>query len=508
MRRLAASIRLSALTDTTNSPRIQERGIKAYVTSHPDSRIDFWFKETDVSGEIPIAEREVGVLFTDEMLDQWDGIIGWRLDRLFRDQLDYLLWVRDIGKEYGKFIVDAEDGVDSSTPAGRRILNQRAEAAQYERERIAERRGNAQVLIRQEARYGGGPIPFGLRKAPIIDDDGITVGWNLELHEPYAAEARSWVERIRAGESANSIAVDLNRRNIPTSQDAQRILSGKAPRGAKWTAANLLRYLRSPALKGYVLNYPKKGEPRRPPTIVYGDDGHPIRRAAIIDDETWDELQESIKNVGKGGTTGLSAKASTLLLGVAHCGLCGGRLHSEIKHIRTGKPGRLYYYGCQNTHYRGCKARLIPRDELDDRVNEAMFALREVWPSKITRSHGDTRERRLKEIGTAMAELTQDQFVRGNLRPDYKEVMESLEAEYNRVRVEAPPPSVERETPIDETLADMYDRATLAERRSIMHQLGFTFRVYRDDADQLHISDVAFSKTAKLRITLPAGFTL
>jgi hypothetical protein len=137
-----------------------------------------------------------------------------------------------------------------------------------------------------------------------------------------------------------------------------------------------------------------------------------------------------------------------------------------------------------------------------------MWNLREIRPSKVTRSHGDTRERMLKEIGNAITALNQNQFVLGNPRPDFKEVRENLEAEYDRVRSEPPPPSVEETQPIDETLGDIYDRSTLAGRRSIMQQLGFTFRVYRDDAGQLHISDLAFSKTAKLRITLPDGFEL
>jgi hypothetical protein len=61
---------------------------------------------------------------------------------------------------------------------------------------------------------------------------------------------------------------------------------------------------------------------------------------------------------------------------------------------------------------------------------------------------------------------------------------------------------------MDETLGEIYDRATLAGRRTLMQQMGFTFRVYRDANNELHFSDVGFSKTAKLRITLPEGFTL
>jgi len=488
VRRLVASVRISHDTATTNSPRTQRADIKACVAEHPGDRIDFWTEDLDMSGGIPIADRPgIGPFLQEDRLDDWDGIIGCRLDRLFRDQLDFLLWVRDIGEKYGKFILDAEDGTDSSTIAGRRILNQRAEAAQYERERMAANRSRAAREIRQEARYGGGPIPFGLKPeryetGEFKDNGDPEYAFRLVEHPSYADEVRSIVKRIIAGESANSIALDMNRRGVPTSRNAQRIIEGKEPTGALWAASALLRYLRSPSLKGYVLNYPKKGQTGKP-TIVYGHDGLPVRRTAILDDATWQAVQDVIKNAGDGRATGRRSNAATLLLGVAKCGECGGSLHSD----QRSKPGGKRYYGCQNNHYRGCTARLIPMRELDDRVSQAIMAVGDEPVIEIKRGHGNERERKLAEVGQAIIDLTTDRYAHGIIRPNYDEMLASLQAEESRLRAEPPEPSEEKKIPTGETIGHLWQRLDIQARRTFLQGTGLQLFVSRDECDQLLI---------------------
>jgi site-specific DNA recombinase len=296
----------------------------------------------------------------------------------------------------------------------------------------------------------------------------------------------------------------MNKRGVPTSRNAQRIIEGKEPADALWAASALLRYLRSPALKGYVLNYPKKGQTGKP-TIVYGRDGLPVRRTAILDDDTWQAVQDVIKNAGSGRVSGRRSNAATLLLGIAKCGECGGSLHSD----QRSKPGGKRYYGCQNNHYRGCTAKLIPMDQLDDRVNWAfMSAWHDHDVIEVKRSHGDTRERQLREIGQAIIDLTTDRYARGIIRPNYDELLASLQYQEAEMRSSPPPPSVEEEKPTGETIGELYERMDLAGRRSLMQQMGFTFRVYRDADNKLHISDVQLRTGAKLKISLPDNITL
>jgi site-specific DNA recombinase len=477
VRRLIASIRLSKDRDTTNSPATQRADIEDWVAEHPDNRIDYWTEDLDVSGGIPMADRPgIGPFLAEERLGDWDGIIGYRMDRLFRNQLDFLLWVRDLGDVHAKVVIDVEDGTDTSTPAGRRTLNDRVQAADYERQRMVERRSKAAKRIRLDGRYGGGPTPFGLKRQRA---EG---GWILVEHKPYADEARDIARRIIAGESANSIVLDMNKRGIPTSRNAQRIIEGKEPTDALWAASALLRYLRSPALKGYVLNYPKKGEMGKP-TIVYGRDGLPVRRTAILDDATWEAVQDVIKNAGDGRITGRRSNAATMLLGVAKCGECGGSLHSD----QRTKPGGKRYYGCQNRHYRGCRARVIPMTQLDDFVSARILDVGDQPVIEIKRGHGNERERKLAEIGQAIIDLNEDQFMRGIIRPNFDEMLASLRAEHDRLRAMPPEPSHEEQIPTGETIGQLWGRLDAQGRRAFLQGTGLRLFVSRDESDQLHI---------------------
>jgi site-specific DNA recombinase len=435
-KRLLAIIRLSKDRDTTNSPAGQRSDIEDYTLETGDIIVG-WVEEIDVSGGIPIRERpEAGPWLAEDRLDEWDGIIGSRLDRLFRSQLDYLLWVRDFCDQHDKIIIDVEGGIDTSTPQGRRELNNRAQMADYERQRIAENRGKAQKRIRLDARYGGGPVPFGYKK------ERIEGGWILVIYEPHREIIIDMVDRILAGESANAICVDFNERGIPSSTDAQRILNGKQPKGIKWETTQMLRLLRSPALKGVVMNYPKKGEKWTRPVPVIGRDGMPVRRQALIEDDTWDKLQEMIKPEDR---SYYRANAATLLLGVAFCGECSGALHSERKTGRDRIKQRRYY-GCAERHYGNCKARLIPMEELDQAVNDAIMAIgnQDDYDTKRAKSNGN-RERKIREIGEAIVELTTERFVRNVMRPNYDDLMANLQAEQERLRIEPEPePEPER----------------------------------------------------------------
>lgn len=494
--RLIANIRLSHDTETTNAPEVQRADIQDYAEEF-GHRVVAWTEDMDVSGAIPIRNREgIGPWLAEDRLDEWDGLIGARLDRLFRDQLDFLLWCRDFGDKYGKIIIDVEEGIDTSTRAGRRALNHRAETAEEYRMSIVINRGKAQKRIRQEARYGGGLIPFGYKSERYIAGeraDGRTrYAHRLLLHEPYAKEMRAVVARILAGESANSICTDLNNRHVPTSRDAQRILQGKSSLGGVWQTNQLLRMLRSPALKGYVLNHPKKGQTGEP-QIVRGPDGMPIRRPALIDDDTWTELQAELGKRGTGRKAGPRINAATLLLRVAYCGECGRNLHSESK----GGRGKIRsYYGCSGRHYHGCTARMIPMDTLDNIVHAVVLSANDPEVDTVKELKtvtGNERDAKLGEVGQAIADLNDEYYVRRAIkRPDFDSMLAKLQAEYARLE------SLDEEETKTEwlpmgpgyTYADLWRQLDTQQRRRFLMRMGLRLFVTRDANDKISITRV------------------
>ncbi len=419
MRRLIASVRLSRDTDVTNSPATQRADIEDWIADHPGNVVVAWTEDLDTSGAMPIRARPgIGPYLAASKLSEWDGIIGYRLDRLFRSQLDFLLWVRDIGEEHEKVIVDIEDGADTSTPEGKRRLNDRARDADYERQRMVERRTKAAKRIRLEGRWNGGLVPFGY-----VAERHPEKGWQLVPHPQHAPVVRRMAQDLLDGRSLNYISAWLNAEGIPSSTDVTRTRYGnKAARGNGWKPGSVRAKLRNPAITG-VTTY--RGE------IVRNADGKPVKRAEpIIDAATHARVKEVLARPG--GRHG-GDRPSRMLLHIAYCALCEGLLYGK-------RNARNAYYQCVNTtpargSHERCTVRMMRVDELesavDDAVMESLGWVPEMEPTSNNPAGG--RDEKLAEIGQAIADLTTERYVQGVVRKNYDSVMAGLQAEHDRL---------------------------------------------------------------------------
>jgi DNA invertase Pin-like site-specific DNA recombinase len=55
-----------------------------------------------------------------EFLDEWDVLIIYKLDRGFRNHLDFVTFYHEFCERYGKKIISVgEEGLDMSAPMGR-----------------------------------------------------------------------------------------------------------------------------------------------------------------------------------------------------------------------------------------------------------------------------------------------------------------------------------------------------------------------------------------------------
>lgn len=434
--RLLAAIRLSNLTDTTTSPATQRDEIIEYADEH-NHEIVAWTEDLDVSGGVPIRDRPgVGPWLAEDKLEQWDAIIGHRLDRLFRSQLDFLLWVRDFGERHNKIIIDVEGGIDTSTRAGKRELNHRAEAAENERERAAERRARAAKRMRLLGHWGGAKVPFGYRPVKVIDpEDDSRHWWELEP-DPEHRKTVEWVaDQVIAGRSVTSLCTELNERGVPTAGDAERIRRGRQPKGAKWKLNILMHVLRSPVLTGHVLAYPDGRN--KPGILVLGKDGMPVRRKPLISDEKWQALQEALKSMPQ-----QRRHDRAPLTGVTLCALCGSAMHAHRQ-----RPGREYYL-CSGRQYDGCRARGVRMEALEAAVDES-FTVEFGSRRKLDRrwQPGDDHSAAKAKVGQQIAELNEERFVRGVKRPDFGATLAKLTARYDEL--DAMPAKPGKWVPVD-----------------------------------------------------------
>src|ERR1700736_2150096 len=128
------------------------------------------------------------------------GVIVAKLDRLTRSVKD-LCELLELFERRGVALISVAESLDTSSAAGRLVMNIMAAVSQWEREAIGERTRDAlEHKRRQRERVGN--IAFGYRLAP----DGVHV-------EPDDAEQAS-IAAIRAlranGRTLRQIAVDLN----------------------------------------------------------------------------------------------------------------------------------------------------------------------------------------------------------------------------------------------------------------------------------------------------------
>jgi site-specific DNA recombinase len=425
--------RLSHMTDATTHLVTETETIDEYVKR---KNIKVWAEaeDLDVSGGKPIGERpKVGKLLSLEFLDEWDVLILYKLDRGFRNHLDFVTFYHEFCERYGKQIVSVgEEGLDMSTNMGRMFAGVLVQFAEWELHTISERRTKAMSVMRREARYPGGPYPFGYE--PYQDGPY----WYLRPHPVYAKEVEQMALALVSGKATVSIASDLNARGIPTVK-AQQAKPGKT---YTWTAETVRHILSGDQIRGYVMHSPDWR--KVPPVRVVGADGEFVRRGPLIDDELWFKVQE-VLTANARPKSGIRFGAS-LLLRVGFCGYCGGTLHRVNRNFPGGlgskfPEGKEYrYYFCQNrrSELKGSQQKCdklgsVPQEALDDAVSAKLVEV--IGGYELTEKRlieGDDHTATLKRIGMQIADLTTQHYVNNGV-PDFHTRMAELEAEHARV---------------------------------------------------------------------------
>jgi DNA invertase Pin-like site-specific DNA recombinase len=133
------------------------------------------------------------------------AVVGWKLDRLFRDAADCLNVTREWDRR-GVALHLADLGgqaVDTSSAMGRFFLTVMADAAEMERNQVRERTSAALRHKAEKGEFTGGEAPYGSRLAA----DGVRLE-KVEVEQRVIREAR----RLRAsGLSLRAVAGELGR---------------------------------------------------------------------------------------------------------------------------------------------------------------------------------------------------------------------------------------------------------------------------------------------------------
>lgn len=482
--------RLSRLTEVTTHLETEAESIEEYVR-RKNILVVAETEDLDVSGGKPIKERPgIGPWLTPDHLDEWDILIFYKLDRGFRNHLDFLLFYHEFCTVHGKAIVCVAQDIDMTTRMGKRFASDLVQFAEWELEEIRQRRSAAAVRIRKAARWNGGSFSFGYEPYK----DGST--WYIRPHPVYRKEVIWMAETVVAGNSPGSVARMLNERKIPTTRDIQNAFFGRPVRGYEWTRASVFEILRSDRIRGYVLHHTK--EDRDHPIRVVDDEGSWVRREPLIDDELWFKIQAALDAASK-PKSGVRTMGS-MLLQVAFCGYCGGALHATTA---TRPDGLVYhYYIC-----RKCKqSAMVRRGTLNEAVADALLGT--VGGCELTAKRilaGNDHTETLARIGMKIADLTTQHYVHGGVDKFHAKMAE-LEAEHERIsNLPTEKPKVRR-VGTGKTFRQWWEEADEEQRHSYLKGAGVSALVVRaEDYQQVMRFDRSTDTADDLVLDIPTN---
>ncbi|MGO9083259.1 MAG: recombinase family protein [Streptosporangiaceae bacterium] len=433
--RVLGAVRLSAMTDETTSPERQREAIGHTAAARGDKVIHIT-EDLDVSGAVsPFDRDDLGPWLTEPAtISAWDVLIVAKLDRLSRStsDLDRLVkWCL----AHGKVLVSVSESIDIATSTGRLFVKFLALFAEFERERISERRSEAAATLRQSARWGGGRVPYGYAA------EGNGHGYVLVPDPAEQAVVQRAAAEAIGGKSVTAVCAGLKHDGIQSQ-------SGKA-----WKTSVLLRILRSPVIRGYLVS---DGE------IVRDSDGMPVQREGLIDDGTWRALQRALDANSSPGSGSNSDAA--LLLQVAFCA-CGAPMY-QMNKKGTGQR----YYRCATARAGGsCTGRSVRMNVLEELVTGTLLDAAGTVPmqERIVIPAED-HQAELAKVTEQLAGL-QDQFMRDKLSAEIFATMAG-KLETRQKRLGALPATPERVVmvPTGQTFGEHWSGLTDAGRHAFL----------------------------------------
>jgi site-specific DNA recombinase len=221
--------------------------------------------------------------------------------------------------------------------------------AQYERELIAERTRHKVHAARRKGKFTGGTLPLGYDRDP--------KGGRLVVNKVEAERVREIFRVFLKNPSVPELAADLNRRGWTLKQWETK--KGRTYGGGRFTKFNLQRLLQNPVYIGKVL---LKGSL------------HDGEHEAIIDEVTWQRVQEALSN-GRRGPQRRSSRSPNMLAGLLYCRPSG----YAMTPVFTQKgPTRYRYYLCGKAHRDGwasCPTKSVPAREIESFVVDQIRAI-------------------------------------------------------------------------------------------------------------------------------------
>lgn len=366
------------LNQDFNSLDAQRDSGEAYVRSQtgegwtllPDQYDDGGF--TGANMDRPALRR----LLADVQAKKVDCIVVYKVDRLSRS-------IRDFGKimevleKHGAMFVSVTQQFNTTTSLGRLTLNILLSFAQFEREIISERTRDKQILARKRGKWTGGHLPLGYDL-----EDG-----KLVVNEDEAARVHQVFEWYLEGNSVHGIVAKCEGLGWQHKQWATK--EGKTFGGHPMRKCHVYTILANPLYAARI---------RAADEIVAAT--HP----RIVDDNTFDLVQQKLKENTRNPGGEHRLKLEALLRGLLYCSCCGSAMSPSYA---SSKNRRYRYYVCLRTMQKkgdGCTTRAVSAPLVEEAVIESVRRF-SMTPEVVEAIGRAARQRLTEELGRHREEL-------------------------------------------------------------------------------------------------------
>ena len=251
-------------------------------------------------------------LLDDVAAGKVDIILLYKIDRLTRSLADFAKIVEVLDAADASF-VSITQSFNTTTSMGRLTLNMLLSFAQFEREVTGERICDKIAASKRRGMWMGGSVPTGY----LVKDR------KLVVNEPQAEAVRYIMQRYLELGSVVELIDDLGRRGYRT--ELKISVVGNESGGGSYTRGMLYRLLTNLVYRGLAVH---KGH------------SHPGEHEAIVSQELWDKVQQTLAERTQGHSRRMKAKDPSLLVGLLADG--EGRAMTP-SHSVKGKVRYRYY---------------------------------------------------------------------------------------------------------------------------------------------------------------------
>lgn len=326
-------------TDEDHQPyslEAQAERLGAYVKSQDGWELTRHFTDqaSGASTERPGLQRAL----TEARAGRFDLLLVYRVDRFSRSVRGLAQLLEDLDTA-GVAFRSATEPFDTTTPAGRMMVQMLGVFAEFERATIVDRVVAGMERKAARGAWCGGSRPFG------YDVDPAT-GYLRPKADEAPLVAVMFDRYVHGREGARALAVWLN-------ESGHRTKAGRP-----WSHTAVLTVLRNPVYVG---------------KVFFRDALHDGPHEHLVDEKLFERVQTLLSERGEDYSKRASATSPFLLAGLVVCARCGKHF---VGTSAVGNRYRYRYYTCFSRQRYGtkfCDAERLPAEELDAAILDSLL---------------------------------------------------------------------------------------------------------------------------------------